>query len=56
MYSLVQRGRSPLVPKPGVVVLKRIAGMVGGKGDMPGVNVVNVMIGVRIVTHLANVS
>jgi hypothetical protein len=51
----MQGGRNPLVPKPGIVVLKRIAGMIGGKGGMPGVKVVSVTTGKRIVIHQANV-
>ena len=47
----MQRGRSPLVPSPGTVTLKRIAGMVSGKGGVPSVNVVSVMIDIRIVIH-----
>ena len=47
----VQRGRSPPVLRADTVTLKQIAGMVGGKGSVPSVSVVSVMIGIRIVTH-----
>ena len=47
----VQRGRSPLVLRPGTVALKLVAGMAYGKGGIPSVNVVSVMIGIRIVIH-----
>ena len=55
MTVQMQRGRSPLVPKPGIVMLKRVAGMIGGKGNVPGVNVVSVTIGRRIVIHQTNI-
>lgn len=51
----MQCGRGPLVLRARAVVLKRIARMVSGKGAMPGVNVVSVMTGIRIVIHQANV-
>jgi hypothetical protein len=51
----VQRSRSPLVLRADTVTLKRIAGMVGGKGDAPDVYVVSVMTGVRIVIHQVNI-
>lgn len=51
MTLQMQRGRSPLVPKPGIVTFKRIAGMVSGKGGVPSVDVVSVMTDVRIVSH-----
>jgi hypothetical protein len=51
MDAQMQRGRSPLPPRTGTVTLKQIAGMVGGKGSVPSVSVVSVMIGIRIVTH-----
>ena len=54
MAVQMQRGRSPLVPKPGIVMLKRIAGMISGKGGVPGVNVAGVTIGRRIVIHQVN--
>jgi hypothetical protein len=47
----VQRGRSPLVLRADAVALKRIAGTVSGKGGVPSVNVLSVMIGIRIVIH-----
>jgi hypothetical protein len=56
MTVQMQRGRSPLVPKPGIVMLKRIAGMISGKSSVPAVNVVSVTIGRRIVIHQANVA
>ena len=55
MTVQMQRGRSPLMPKPGIVMLKRVAGMVSGKGGVPSVNIVSVTIGIRIVIHKANV-
>jgi hypothetical protein len=51
MDAQMQRGRSPLPPRPGTVTLKHIAGMVSGKGSVPSVSVVSVMIDIRIVTH-----
>ena len=51
MDAQMQRGRSPLPPRPGTVTLKQIAGMVSGKGSVPSVSVVSVMIDIRIVTH-----
>jgi hypothetical protein len=51
MDAKMQRGRSPLPPRPGIVTLKQIAGMVSGKGSVPSVSVVSVMIDIRIVTH-----
>src|SRR5437773_12429971 len=56
MTVQMQSGRSPLVPKPDIVMLKRIAGMISGKGGVPRVDVVSVTIGRRIVTHQANVA
>ena len=56
MTVQMQRGCSPLVPEPGIVMLKRIAGMISGKGGVPGVNVVSVTIGRRIVIHQVNVA
>jgi hypothetical protein len=47
----VQRGRSPLVLRADTVMLKRIAGVVGDKGGVPGVSVISVIIGIRIVIH-----
>jgi hypothetical protein len=44
------------MPRPGTVTFKRIAGVVGGKADVPGVNVLSVMVGTRIVIHQANVA
>ena len=51
MDAQMQRGRSPLPPRPGTATLKHIAGMVSGKGSVPSVSVVSVMIDIRIVTH-----
>jgi hypothetical protein len=56
MTVQMQRGRSPLMPKPHIVMLKRIAGMISGKGGVPGVNVVSVTIGRRIVIHQVKVA
>ena len=56
MTVQMQRGRSPLVPKPSIVMLKRVAGMISGKGGIPGVNVVSVTTSKRIVIHQANLA
>jgi hypothetical protein len=52
----LQRGRSPPVLRTDIVALEPVAGMVGGKGGIPVVNVVSVMPCIRIVIHQTNVS